>query len=253
MLQYGLRKQSLVPRLLRLARNPWSVGFRALNNRFWDAAGADNRPAFHSIDDVFPCLRLLDTNYSVIRQELQLVMEYGRIPQYHELAESERYISGTVHPEKSWKVFMLHSPAGRPRANQRRCPLTCALLDQLPNLYQAFFSILDPGKSIPAHSGTYYGYLRYHLALVVPPRRPPSMRVKDQVHVWQEGRSILFDDSWEHEVYNESDGLRAVLIVDLLRPLPLRLHLANWLATRLLMRHSEEAKQVRTQLKRRFS
>src|ERR1700682_3013038 len=145
---------------------------------------------------------------------------------------------------RAWRVFMLHSAAGGPTANQARCPRTTALLRKIPGLYQAFFSILDPGKSIPAHSGSFYGYLRYHLGLRVPKNNPPRMRVKDQFHTWEESRSIVFDDSWDHEVYNKSDDLRAVLIVDFLRPLPLPLHMANWVVTRLLMRHSEESKQL---------
>jgi aspartate beta-hydroxylase/beta-hydroxylase len=86
---------------------------------------------------------------------------------------------------------------------------------------QAFFSILDGGKSIPAHCGPYRGYLRYHLALVVPQNHPPSIRVKDQHYTWQEGSGVLFDDSWDHEVTNTSDSDRVVLIVDIRRPMPL--------------------------------
>jgi aspartyl/asparaginyl beta-hydroxylase (cupin superfamily) len=46
------------------------------------------------------------------------------------------------------------------------------------------------------------------------------MRVKDRYHTWREGESLLFDDSWNHEVVNESDGIRVILIVDILRPMP---------------------------------
>ena len=76
------------------------------------------------------------------------------------------------------------------------------------------------------------------------------MRVKDQLPTWEEGRSVLFDDSWNHEVFNSSDDLRVVLIVDVLRPMPFSLHAANWILPRLLMRHSEEAKQVRANIKK---
>ena len=70
------------------------------------------------------------------------------------------------------------------------------------------------------------------------------MRVKDQIHASEEGRSILFDDSWEHEVYNKSDGLRVVLIVDFLRPMSAPLHATNWFLTHVVGRHSEEVQQV---------
>lgn len=109
-------------------------------------------------------------------------------------------------------------------------------MDAIPNLFQAFFSILESGKSIPAHNGPYAGYLRYHLALMVPQSNPPTIRVKDQYHTWKEGESILFDDTWNHEVVNDSDSIRTVLIVDIMRPMPLPLHLVNALTVKGLSR-----------------
>jgi aspartyl/asparaginyl beta-hydroxylase (cupin superfamily) len=222
-----------------------------LNRRYSRSAGGENRPAFYDIDKTYPCLRILDQNYAVIREEMEAVLAYKeRLPRYHDLAKSETYISGTIDPDKNWKIFMLWSQIGVPEANQAKCPQTTALLKKIPNLYQAFFSILDPGKSIPAHSGEYYGYLRYHLGLRVPKNNPPSMRVKDQIHTWEEQKSILFDDSWNHEVYNKSDDIRVVLIVDFLRPMPLPLHAANWFVTQVLMRQSEEGKLVMNNIKK---
>jgi aspartyl/asparaginyl beta-hydroxylase (cupin superfamily) len=224
-----------------------------INRLYARAAGGENRPAFYNIDETYPSLRELDRNYPVIRQEVEAVLtERDRLPRYHDIAKREQYISGTIDADKNWKVFMLRSLAGTPEVNQSKCPQTTALLSKIPNLYQAFFSILDPGKSIPAHCGFYLGYLRYHLAVIVPRTNPPSMRVKDTVHTWAEGKSILFDDSWEHEVYNKSDDLRVVLIVDFLRPLPAHLHATNWLLTHLGGRHSEEARQLLANI-RKFS
>jgi aspartyl/asparaginyl beta-hydroxylase (cupin superfamily) len=223
----------------------------ALNWRVSRHAGGARRPPFYDIDATYPSLRILDRAYPVIREEMEGVLHYKeRIPRYHDLDRAESYIAGSEDPEKNWRVFMLWSMAGTPKANQARCPRTTALLRQIPNLYQAFFSILDAGKSIPAHSGSYFGYLRYHLGLRVPTSNPPTMRVKDQFHTWEAGRSILFDDSWNHEVVNRSDDIRVVFIVDVLRPMPFRLHAANWILTRLLMRHSEEARQVMANIKK---
>jgi aspartate beta-hydroxylase/beta-hydroxylase len=111
------------------------------------------------------------------------------------------------------------------------CPQTARLLDGIPNLVQAFFSVLDPGKSIPLHEGPYYGYLRYHLALRVPKADPPCIIVNAQKHVWKEGEAVLFDDSWPHEVVNHSAERRIVLIVDVMRRLPWLPHLLNRFVT----------------------
>jgi aspartyl/asparaginyl beta-hydroxylase (cupin superfamily) len=222
-----------------------------LNRAFRRHLGGSRRPAFFDIDATYPALRLLDRNVAVIREELLAVLQdEARIPRYHEISKAETYISGTVDPERSWRVFMLAHVSGGIPTNQARCPRTSALLDEIPGLLQAFFSILDPGKSIPAHDGPYLGSLRYHLALLVPSVDPPSMRVKDQVHTWQEGRSILFDDSWNHQVYNTSPERRVVLIVDVVRPMAWRFHAVNWLVTRILARYSEEVREIRANASR---
>ncbi|AFE07202.1 beta-hydroxylase [Corallococcus coralloides DSM 2259] len=198
-------------------------------NGFFDRyTGGLRRPAFFDIDQVFPELRRLDQAYEDIRAELLALMPYQQqMPRYHEIDSDLIRASGRYQRDKSWNVFMLYSYSGRPKANRARCPKTCAVLDTIPNLSQAFFSILDGGKSIPAHEGPTRSYLRYHLALKVPAHNPPRLRVREQYYTWKEGESVLFDDSWEHEVYNEATEPRAVLIVDVLRPLPWFPDLAN--------------------------
>jgi aspartyl/asparaginyl beta-hydroxylase (cupin superfamily) len=108
----------------------------------------------------------------------------------------------------------------------------------VPNRIQAFFSILDPGKSVPQHEGPYFGYLRYHLGVRVPAQNPPELVVNSQRYVWKEGEAVLFDDSWPHSVNNQSKELRAVLIVDVRRPMPLIADLCNRFITDVIARRT---------------
>lgn len=224
----------------------------ALNALYFREAGGAQRPPFFDIDATYPALRVFDNHLADIQAELApLLRDHTRIPRYHEISQTQSYISGTVDPEKSWRVFMLKwFGGGGLEANRARCPRTVELVERVPGVLQAFFSILDPGKSIPAHDGFYLGYLRYHLALKVPANNPPSMRVKDQVHTWETGRSILFDDSWNHEVVNRSDDLRVLLIVDVMRPMRWPLHALNWIAARIVARHTEEVREAKANLRR---
>ncbi|MDP9191868.1 MAG: aspartyl/asparaginyl beta-hydroxylase domain-containing protein [Acidobacteriota bacterium] len=191
-------------------------------NPFYDLyTGGRRRPVLFDIDATCPALRTIDSEWPAIRAELESILPAkARMPRYHELDSDLVYASARYHRDKDWKVFMLECMGIPSERNRARCPRTATALDCVPGLIQAFFSILDPGKAIPAHCGPSRTYLRYQLALRVPRNKPPSIRIADHHHVWEEGKSILFDDSWNHEVYNESDEVRVVLIVDVLRPMP---------------------------------
>lgn len=222
---------------------------RALNAAFYRASGGEKRPPFFDIDVTYPALRVLDRHRDEIRAEmLPLLADRQHLPKYHEVDQQQASISG--QGDKAWRVFMLKWLAGGVEANRARCPRTAALIDQVPGVISAFFSVLEPGKSVPAHDGPYLGYLRYHLALKVPANDPPSIRIKDRVHTWVEGGSILFDDSWNHEVINRSDDIRVVLIVDVLRPMRWPYHVVNWLALRMLGPMSDEARRAASNIRK---
>jgi aspartate beta-hydroxylase len=196
-----------------------------------------HRPTFFDIAETYPALDAVTKAYPAIRKEFdQLVAEGLTLPQYHEVDSGERAISSTT--PKRWNVFVLECLGYKVELNRQRCPETCRALANVPNMIQAFFSILDPGKSVPKHEGPYLGYLRYHLGLRVPKHDPPKIVVNGQDYVWKEGEAVLFDDSWPHEVINNSNELRAVLIVDVRRPLPITADLVNGFVTNVVGRYA---------------
>ncbi|MGH3380969.1 MAG: aspartyl/asparaginyl beta-hydroxylase domain-containing protein [Actinoallomurus sp.] len=199
---------------------------KRLNLWFRDTAGGDRRPVVFDIDKTIPELREIEKAFPEIRSEFLAASERVAVmPTFHELDPVQRYISATTPYD--WRMFYLYAMGEVAEENAALCPRTIAVLKKIPNLFQASFSILDPGKSIPEHEGPYYGYLRYHLGVEVPTDNPPRIRIRDHVHTWKDGESILFDDSWNHEVINNSAERRVVLIVDVLRPMPRKQHLAN--------------------------
>jgi aspartyl/asparaginyl beta-hydroxylase (cupin superfamily) len=212
--------------LRRLLKYFWPVFW--INSFFDRYTGGSQRPVFFDIGKTVPALTLLTEQQAIVKQELKIVLAArSSIPRYHELDFLQFSISGKVDKEKDWKVLMLYAMGERPAANRSLCPRTCELLDNIPGLFQAFFSILDAGKSIPLHAGPYRGYLRYHLALEVPMKNPPSLYIEGQQYVWQEGEAILFDDTFYHEVVNKAEEDRVILVVDVLRPLPPLAHRVN--------------------------
>jgi aspartyl/asparaginyl beta-hydroxylase (cupin superfamily) len=199
---------------------------KRLNLWFRDTAGGDERPVVFDIDKTVPELRKIEGEFPEIRREFLAASEQVAVmPTFHELDPVQRYISATTPFD--WRMFYLYAMGDVAEENAALCPRTIAVLKKIPNLFQASFSILDPGKSIPEHEGPYYGYLRYHLGIEVPTDNPPTIRIRDHVHTWKDGESVLFDDSWNHEVINNSSERRVVLIVDVLRPMPRMQHLAN--------------------------
>ncbi|WP_255950607.1 aspartyl/asparaginyl beta-hydroxylase domain-containing protein [Streptomyces odontomachi] len=218
--------EKLEIRMLSALASPVARVHKRLNLWFRDTAGGDARPVVFDIDDTIPELRAIDRAFPDIRSEfLNAAETVAVMPTYHELDPLQRSISATTPYD--WRMFYLYAMGSVAKDNAGLCPKTIEALKRVPNLFQASFSVLDPGKSVPAHEGPYYGYLRYHLGVEVPTDDPPCIRIHDTFHTWREGGSVLFDDSWDHEVINKCSGRRVVLIVDVLRPMPTPQHLAN--------------------------
>jgi hypothetical protein len=218
---------SFIPTLRRWRRNVSFYKSTGLINPVFDLhTGGSRRPVFYDIDQIAPRLRNIDRAFTTIRAELDAVIDtFGRLPPYHSIDSDVIHSSGRVQRDKRWSIFMLACFGKIPQAAPVMAPETLALVQTIPGFYQAMFSILEPGKSVRAHVGPSRAYLRYHLGLYVPTDRPPQIRVKDQYYTWKEGESVLFDDSWDHEVINDSQQMRAILIIDLARPMPLPLNL----------------------------
>jgi ornithine lipid ester-linked acyl 2-hydroxylase len=166
---------------------------------------------------VFPWVQNLEANWKTVRGELDEVLTYReQLPNFQDISTDQESITD----DDRWKTFFLYGYGFKSEPNCARCPETSKLLEQVPGMTTAFFSILSPHKHIPDHRGPYRGVLRYHLALKIPePREACRIRVDTEYAHWEEGRSLLFDDSYDHEAWNDTDGIRVVLFMDVLRPL----------------------------------
>jgi aspartyl/asparaginyl beta-hydroxylase (cupin superfamily) len=171
----------------------------------------------------FPWVREIESRWQTIRSEFR-ALRPQLIPTAQQISEEQARIT-TGH---EWKTYVFYAFGRKAADNCARCPETTRLLERIPGMVTAMFSVLAPHAHIRPHRGVYKGVLRYHLGLVVP--QPPSlctMRVGDEFTHWSEGTSVIFDDTHDHEVWNDSDETRVVLILDFLRRLPLPLNLMN--------------------------
>jgi aspartyl/asparaginyl beta-hydroxylase (cupin superfamily) len=167
----------------------------------------------------------LEGRWKEIREELDRVLaDDGRVPSFESLSEEQARI---VQPQR-WKTFFFYAYGHRVEENCRRCPMTTEILRSIPGMTTAMFSILTPGTRLTPHRGPFKGVLRYHLGLMVPPGDERcAIRVGGELRTWREGESLVFDDTYEHEAWNETAVPRVVLFVDFLRDLPFPLSTLN--------------------------
>jgi len=173
-----------------------------------------NPPVF--TNSAFPWTSLLEENWPVIRKELNQILLYNdELPDLHEIQHEQASITS----DHRWKTFFLYGFGKKADQNCAKCPATTAVIEQIPGLLTAFFSILHPGKHIPAHKGLFKGIVRSHLGLIVPGKNGECrMKLDNQMLHWKEGKVFVFDDTYRHEVWNDSDGARVVLLIDTIRP-----------------------------------
>ena len=149
------------------------------------------------------------------REGLQAYIDFPAglpLDQFRELNRSRR-----------WSAYFLWNQSEAIAGHIARCPVTARTLENVPRCWvarrapTAFFSILDAKTRIPAHTGITNTRLTVHLPLVVPPGC--GFRVGGTTREWVPGQAWAFDDTIEHEAWNDSDTPRAILIFDIWNPL----------------------------------
>lgn len=175
----------------------------------------------------FPWVAEVERGFPQIRAELENVLKRkDDLPAFHDVVSDVK----TITQDRNWKTFFLTGYGVTSARNTVLCPETWRVVQKIPGLKTAMFSIFEPGKHLPPHRGPYNGVLRLHLGLIVPETSDRvAIRVHDTVCHWSEGKALVFDDAYEHEAWNHSDKTRVVLFVDFVKPLRFPANFLNWL------------------------
>ena len=166
----------------------------------------------------FPWVEHIERNWEAIRDEAAALLDdRSALANFQDISKDQIEITD----DDRWKTFFLYGYGFEAKLGVEMCPRTAALMREIPGMKTAMISILSPRKHILDHRGPYKGVLRYHLGLIVPKDATHCrIRVGEDVRHWEAGSSMMFDDTFNHEVWNDTDETRVVLFVDVLRPLP---------------------------------
>ena len=158
-----------------------------------------------------------------MREEIEQLLLDGQGLEPYVQEEAKRASRGhSLLNDARWSAFHLFRHGERVEENAERCPLITRLLELLPiprikrRSPMALISILKPGAHIPPHHGMINTRLICHIPLVVPPGC--RLRVGAETRDVVEGKAMIFDDSFEHEAWNDGDEVRAVLLFEIWRP-----------------------------------
>ena len=182
------------------------------------AARASLVPLTPLIDDtVLDWTTSLRAHWQDIAEEANAVLAIPELlPRLNEVSPDHERIAG----DGRWRCFFLFGYGQTIAANCARAPRTAALVAKIPNLNSAFFSILERGAVIPPHNGVTRGLLTWHLGLRTPQEAEKCwLRVDSERVHWREGEGILFDDTFRHEVRNDTPDYRVILLVQVARPM----------------------------------
>jgi ornithine lipid ester-linked acyl 2-hydroxylase len=178
-------------------------------------AATDDHEIFPN--SLFPWTSYLEANWSVIRDEAEGLLRDGvSIPSLRDISPDH----GKIAVDDKWRSLFLWAYGTRIQHNCTRCPETARTLEHIPDLLSALYSVMLPGVHVPRHTGPTKAIITAHLGLVIPARRADCrMEINKRNVLWDAGRIVIFDDMYPHEVWNNTDEVRIVLLLHLKRPL----------------------------------
>ncbi|RWE74340.1 aspartyl/asparaginyl beta-hydroxylase domain-containing protein [Mesorhizobium sp.] len=176
-------------------------------------------PAILDAGTHFPNAVKFAAAWQDIRDEA-LAAKLNKAPRFHDIMPEQADIS--ANDGLDWRMFVLKAYDMTVPENLARMPVLSRLLTECPEVKSAAVSFLAPRKHIPPHRGPFRGIMRFHLGLSIPKQldgRPATiMMINHEERRIADGECMLWDDTFEHEVMNNSDQPRVALLLDVWRP-----------------------------------
>ncbi len=204
-----------------------------VNSVMYLSSKVPNQPILDVND--FPQLQVLRDNWEMIAEEAKGLYEQGEVKASEKLDD----IAFNSFFRRGWKRFYLKWYGSSLPSAQNLCPKTVALLESIPSIKGAMFTLLPPGGELMKHRDPYAGSLRYHLGLITPNSDDCRIFVDGHQYSWRDGQDLVFDETYIHHAENKTDTDRIILFCDVKRPLnnPVA-EAVNWVFSRTVMASS---------------
>jgi ornithine lipid ester-linked acyl 2-hydroxylase len=159
----------------------------------------------------FSLAKELEDNFPVIQVELKEILKrYDDFAPFQSISPDQTYISN----DDKWRMFFFKAAGVSFGRNQNFAPETFKILNKHKDVISAYISVLGPRKMLMPHEGPWSGILRMHLGVMIPGNNECTLVNGGEKYHWQEGKTVLFDDTYEHIAVNETDEIRAILFLD---------------------------------------
>src|SRR5690606_17284731 len=182
----------------------------------------DTQSAYIDVDK-FPELKILQDNWEMIRDEATALNNSAHIKASADLDD----LGFNSFFRTGWKRFYLKWYGANLKSAEQLCPKTLALINQVPNVKGAMFTMLPPGARLVKHRDPYAGSLRYHLGIITPNSDDCYISVDGEKYAWRDGEAIMFDETYIHYAQNKTDQNRIILFLDIKRPV--NFFLVDWI------------------------
>lgn len=170
---------------------------------------------------LFKSDKILKKNFDIIQEEC-LNVYHKKKNNLMNFTDLNKIIFYTDKNNDKWKAFPIKFYGEINESAKKLCPNLCKIISKCDDIHVAIISILEPGKHITPHKGPCSIILRYQLGIKIPSDKEKCwIKVNNVKYNWKEGESIIFDDTYIHEVLNDTNEPRIVLLMDIERPVNL--------------------------------
>jgi beta-hydroxylase len=168
---------------------------------------------FHELDEI-------QNNWETIREEVLNLYQQRYFEQTKKPESQASYDIGfRTFFKYGWSKFYIKWYGYTHDSAKKLCPKTVRILEQIPSVNGAMFTVLPPSGQLTRHLDPIACSLRYHLGLDTPNSDDCFINIDGVSYSWRNGKALLFDETYPHFARNDSDQPRLILMCDVERPM----------------------------------